>query len=294
VKSLEEKVRQFCAEHGVKLKKSLGQNFLIDEEVLEKIVSAANIQSDDHIIEIGPGIGILTAQLLKKAKKVTAIELDRTLVPLLKEYVARNQKPACVELTCGELGRTRRDETRNQLTIIQDNALRVPFPKTPYKIVANIPYHITSPLLRHAFMESPTPPYSLTLLLQREVAEKICDTESAGILTILVHLFGKPEVIVTVPPKSFLPPPKVDSAVLHVECFSQPLADKETLEQVFRLVKIAFSQKRKMLRNTLGAFPGGGELLSALKIDEKRRPQTLFVEEWLEMAKKSKEYLGDA
>ncbi|MBU0767394.1 ribosomal RNA small subunit methyltransferase A [Patescibacteria group bacterium] len=269
VEQLSRQVRQFCSDYLLRLNKDLGQHFLIDQNVLDQIVKAADIKQDDHIVEIGPGIGILTKELLKKAGKVTAIELDDRMLPLIEKFITNNQKL----------------ETRNQLTIIQDNALKVPFPTEKYKVVANIPYHITSPLLRHAFLESDVKPDSMTLLIQKEVAEKICDTKSAGLLTILVNLFGKPELITNVPPESFLPPPKVDSAVLHIECFKEPIADKETLEEIFRLAKVAFGQKRKMLRKTIGAFQGGMERLSAAAIDEKRRPQELSIEEWVRLAK---------
>ena len=270
--SLHEEVREFCQARGLRLSTDLGQHFLVDEAVLNAIVATADIQSNDHIVEIGPGIGILTKELLKSAGHVTAIELDKRLIPLLKKFVNKNQKL----------------ETRNKLEIVQGNALHTPLPTEPYKIVANIPYHITSPLLHHAFLESEVPPQSMTLLLQREVGEKISNKEDAGILTILVGLFGKPQYIMTVPPQAFLPPPKVDSAILHIECFEKPLAESETIETIFKLTKVAFGQRRKMLRNTLGAFHGGMERLSSLGIDEKRRPQTLTIEEWIALAKATK------
>jgi 16S rRNA (adenine1518-N6/adenine1519-N6)-dimethyltransferase len=276
---LETHVRQFCREHNLRLKKGLGQNFLIDQEILETIVEAAEIAHCDHIVEIGPGIGILTKELLRKASKVTAIELDPRLPPLIKEYVA---------------------EQGEALTITEGNALQVPFPDTPYKIVANIPYHITSPLLRKSFLpartervrsggESEVAPSSITILIQREVAEKICDTENASLLTILVGLFGKPQIITHVPPSAFLPPPKVDSAVVHISSFETSRADRETIEKVFELAHLAFSQKRKMIRKTIGAFHGGKEHLKALGIDEKRRPQTLSIDEWLSLARRMME-----
>ncbi len=260
--TLSDQVRQFCSSHSLKLNKKLGQHFLIDQSILDQIIESADIEEADHIVEIGPGIGILTRELLKKTNKVTAIEIDKRMIPLIGEY------------------------TNKELTIINENALQTPFPSKRYKIVANIPYHITSPLLRHAFMESEQAPESLTLLIQREVAEKICDEKSAGMLTILVNLFGKPKIVTKVPPEAFLPPPKVDSAVMHIDCFSEPLAEKPILEEIFKLTKIAFSQKRKMLRKTLGVFRSGAERLSALGIDEKRRPQELSTSEWVELATK--------
>ncbi|MEK7563159.1 MAG: 16S rRNA (adenine(1518)-N(6)/adenine(1519)-N(6))-dimethyltransferase RsmA [Patescibacteria group bacterium] len=268
-------VREFLRRNGIRLNTDLGQHFLIDEEVLRSIVEAAGIEPTDHVVEIGPGIGVLTAELLKRAAKVTAIELDERMIPLLRSFVTSSLSPASNHSAI---------QPFKNLTIINGNALHVPLPKHPYRIVANIPYHITSPLLRHVFLESSVHPDSLTLLIQREVAEKICDDEDRGLLTILVGLFGKPRIIRNVPPGCFLPPPAVDSAVLQIDCFDAPLADLETIEEVFRMVKIGFGQKRKMLRNTFGPFPELMERLSSLGIDEKRRPQTLSVEEWIALA----------
>lgn len=260
-----DQIRQFCLKKGLKMNTDLGQHFLIDDSILEKIVEAANIQKDETIVEIGAGIGILTHELLRKTKNVTTIEIDGTLIPLLHAYIkarGENKVP----------------------TVIQGNALNVDFPRIPYKIVANIPYHITSPLLRHAFLEGAAAPISLTLLIQREVAEKICDPTDAGILTIIVALFGKARIVTTVPPRCFLPPPKVDSAVLHIDCYDKPLADPQTMERIFMLTKHAFSQKRKMLRNTLGSLPNGPAMMEAVGIEPTRRPQTLSIQEWIQLA----------
>lgn len=260
---LDSDVRRFLSTHGIRLNKDLGQHFLVSESVLESIIDAADIQPKDTIVEIGAGIGILTRELVKKAQNVTAIEIDEKLIPLLKEF-------------SGNLP---------YLTVINGNALHIPFPKEPYKVVANIPYHITSPLLRHAFLESSSPPQSLTLLIQREVAEKICDVKNAGLLTIVVGLFGAPKIVATVPPSAFLPPPKVDSAILHIDCFEKPRTPPETIERIFTLVKLAFSQKRKMLRKSIGSLPNGMDFLRAADIDPKRRPQTLSIDEWIALAK---------
>jgi len=271
--SLPDEIRNFCRNHGLRLNTDLGQHFLLDSSILDRIVETAKISSTDTIVEIGPGVGVLTRELLKSAGKVIAIELDERMIPLLKKFAEESSPPPPGE------GRG-----VGELSIIQGNALHVSMPETPYKVVANIPYHITSPLLRHLFLESKKTPASLTLLIQREVAERICDMKDAGMLTILVGLFGKPAIVARVPPAAFLPPPKVDSAVLHIECFERPLADTKTIEQLFRLTKIGFGQKRKMLRNTLGAFHGGLERLAGLHIEPTRRPQTLSVEEWIALA----------
>ena len=262
---LDSTVRHFLSKHGIRLNKDLGQHFLINESVLDRIVEAANIQPKDTIVEIGAGIGILTRELVKKAQRVTAIEIDAKLIPLLKEFTANP----------------------THLTIINGNALHISFPTEPYKIVANIPYHITSPLLRHAFLESSSPPQSLTLLIQREVAKKICDTNNAGLLTIVVGLFGIPKIVATISPSAFLPPPKVDSAILHIQCFEKPRTTPQMTERILALVKLAFSQKRKMLCNTIGSLPDGLDRLARADLDPQRRPQTLTIEEWIQLAKAS-------
>jgi len=263
--ALADDIRGFCRKHGLSINTDLGQHFLIDEEVLEDIVSAGNVGPQDMVVEIGAGLGILTKELLKKAKNVMTIELDSRLLPLLDLYV-------------GEV------RTDDNLEVIQGNALQVPFPTVPYKIVANIPYHITSPLMRHAFLESDVRPTSLTLLIQREVAEKICDEEDRSLLGIIVAFFGKSRIVRHVPPKCFLPPPAVDSSVLHIDCHAQPLTDTATMERVFMLAKVAFSQKRKMLRNTIPTLPDGEAILTKSGIDPTRRPQTLSIDEWITLA----------
>ncbi|MBT5468304.1 ribosomal RNA small subunit methyltransferase A [Candidatus Peregrinibacteria bacterium] len=263
---LAKEVRQYCSDNLLRLNTDLGQHFLVDEMVLDEIVTSGDIQEDDHIVEIGPGIGVLTRELLYNAGKVTAVEIDERMISLLKQFTGYS----------------------SILTIINNDALKVDFPEEPYKIIANIPYHITSPLLRHAMMESKVRPTSMTLLIQKEVADRICDKKSECLLSIIVKLFGEPKKICNVPPTSFLPPPKVDSAVIHIECFKEPLTDGATIDLVMKYAKIGFSMKRKMLRNSFATFPEGLELLSAASIDETRRPQTLSVQEWIAVANASK------
>jgi len=263
---LKNEVRQFCSDNLLRLNTDLGQHFLVDENILEEIVHSGDIKETDHIVEIGPGIGVLTRELLYGAGKVTAVEIDERMISLLKHFTGYS--PA--------------------LHIVNNDALKVELPDEPYKIIANIPYHITSPLLRHAMLESKTRPQSMTLLIQKEVADRICDTKSESLLSITVKLFGEPHKVCNVPPAAFLPPPKVDSAVIHIECFKEPLVDKNTIDRVIKFAKIGFSMKRKMLRNSFVTFPGGLELLSTAGIEETRRPQTLSVHEWIAVAKASK------
>ncbi len=256
--NLRERVTGFCRAAGLTLNTNLGQHYLIDEEVLRAIVESGRITPGESVVEIGAGIGVLTEALLQAGAVVEAIEFDARIIPLLKSFIGSG-KP---------------------LTIIEGNALHVDFPTTPYKIVANIPYHITSPLLRHVFLESPRAPTLVTLLIQREVAERICDEDDRGLLTVVVSLFGKPSIVRHVPSSSFLPPPKVDSSVLHIDCFQKPLADGPTIDALLKLLKVGFGQKRKMLRNTIDTA-----LLEKVDIDPTRRPQTLTTEEWIALAK---------
>lgn len=267
--ALRDRILSLLRLHDIRLNTNLGQHFLVDEEILEKIVQSGDIQPTDHIVEIGPGIGVLTSELLKRAAHVTVIELDDRFIPLLKKYV---------QIHAEEI-------PSSHLSTIHQNALQTPFPIAPYKIIANIPYHITSPLLRHAYLESPTRPTAMTLLIQREVAEKICDEDHAGILTIIVKLFGNPRLICTVVPDAFVPPPAVNSAVLHITSHAEPLADPTTIESILRLLKIGFAGKRKMLRNTLGQMENGMALLEKAGIDPTRRPEHLKVEEWIALVR---------
>lgn len=254
--------------NGVRLSKDFGQHFLIDESVLRSMTEAAHLKHSDDVVEIGAGIGVLTKELLARAGHVTAIEVDSRFLPLLQEYVGLKERD------------------RHRLTLVRSNALKVDYPLEPYKIVANIPYHITSQLLKHAYLRTPRAPESITILIQKEVADKICGRER-GILTVLVELFGAATFVRHVPPGCFLPPPKVDSAIVHIRSHPSPLADKDTLDAVFRLTSTAFAGRRKMLRRTLGKFHQTAEWFRAASVDPERRPETLSVHEWISLAKAS-------
>lgn len=268
-------VQAFLRAHGLKPDPDWGQHFLIEPSVLRTLVEAGELTRSDTVLEIGAGIGVLTKELLAHAGRVIAVEVDRRWIPLLEEYVGAD----AIE--------------RGRLEILQGNALKVPYPLAPYKIVANIPYHITSHLFKHVFLGPVRRPQSLTLLVQKEVAEKICATargHARTMLTILVELFGTPSYVRNVPPGAFLPPPRVDSAVIHVRCFEQPLAEGKVLDAVLRLTSQAFGKKRKMLRRSLGKFHGGMELLERASISPERRPETLEIREWVALARAAVEH----
>ncbi len=268
-------IKMLLASHSKILKKSLGQNFLIDENILQKIITNANINKKDHIIEVGPGIGVLTQKLAENAKKITSIELDKNLLPILKTTL----------------------ENYKNIEIINSNALKYTPPQTNYKVVANIPYNITSPLIRH-FLYRENKPKTITLLIQKEVAEKICELEpNMSILSLQIALFGKTKYISTVSKNCFLPAPKVDSAIIHIEIF--PKSHKNYIplkeaEKILTLAKHAFTQKRKKLSNTLiqnlskNKNSNSAKTPSPLEIKEKlislslenNRPQTLSIQDW--------------
>lgn len=264
--SLSDTVRAMSRTLGIRLNTDLGQHFLIDQAVLDSIVESGRITPGERIVEIGAGMGILTKELLRAGARVTAVELDRRWFAPLYAYV-------------GELG------DGGRLTLIQGNALQAEFPDEPYAIIANIPYHITSPLLRHAFLESKVAPSRLTLLIQREVAQRICDAEDGNLLALTVSIFGKPSIVRSVPASCFLPPPKVESAVLQIDCFPEPRVDIPTMDRMLWLAKVAFAGKRKMLNNTIGRTENGMEILAAAGIETTRRPQTLTTDEWIRLAR---------
>lgn len=262
----------FLRAHGLKPDPSWGQHFLMDDSVIRTMLETARLTPENTVVEVGAGIGVLTKELLKHADRVIAIEVDRRWIPLLEQYVGMEEFPP------------------GQLTVLRANALKIAYPEEPYTIVANIPYHITSHLLRHVFLHTPRRPDSLTLLVQREVAEKICASKRGSartILSILVELFGEPSYVRAVPPGAFLPSPQVDSAIIHIACHRTPKAEGEVLDAVLRLSSLAFGKKRKMLRRSIGKFHGGMELLEMASIEPERRPETLTVDEWVALARAS-------
>jgi 16S rRNA (adenine1518-N6/adenine1519-N6)-dimethyltransferase len=236
----------------------------MDESILHQTIAAAALIPGEEVLEIGPGIGILTRELLHAGAHVTAVEFDQRFISLLQNFCQYSP----------------------QLTAMQGNALHAPLTlDRPYKIVANIPYHITSPLLHRFFLEVPRLPTSLTLLIQKEVAQTICAPTTESILSLLVQLFGRPEIICTVPPSCFLPPPKVDSAVLHISHVKAPFEDLSRVHSILKLAKHAMSNRRKMLRNTIGSLQGGMAALKRACIDPVRRPESLTASEWILLEK---------
>lgn len=250
----------------VKAKKSLGQNFLKDQKILSKIVEAGELTESDTVLEIGPGKAALTAELLKNAGKVIAVELDDRLIDPLRKQFGKNPK----------------------FELIHGDALKYTPPSEHYKLIANIPYYISSPLLKHFLLEQflgGNPPKLIVFMIQKEVAKKILAKGGKhSVLSLQVHLFGDPELICTVPPEAFEPPPKVDSAVIKIRVHEKPKIQGD-LKKLFRLFHVSFAQKRKKLSNNLAnAFKKEPseirETLEKLKIDPDIRAEALTLDEW--------------
>lgn len=264
-------------QYGLRPDKKLGQNFLIDSAALERIVNIAEVGPKDFILEIGPGLGSLTRYLAATARQVLAIELDRKLIPVLKDNLAEYPNVILIQ---GDILNLRLDEAIPQLDLNPQSD-----ENSTYLVVANIPYYITSALLRH-LLEAQFKPSRVVLTVQREVAERICAAPGdLSLLALSVQVYGQPQVKAHIPAGSFYPPPQVDSAVVRVDLYQEPLVPTSWLNDFFRLAKAGYSQKRKTLRNALAgglAMPSQqvNELLVGAQIDPQRRAETLTIPEW--------------
>ncbi len=256
-------LRQF----GIHPDKSLGQNFLIDESALRKIIEIAEISRDEAVLEVGPGLGGLTCQLAAQARHVVAVELDDRLIPILEQELASFSN---VQLIQGD--------------ILAQNPAEL-FDERGYLVVANIPYYITSILIRH-LLESSLKPSRLILTVQREVAERICaQPGELSLLALSVQVYGQPQIRARIPAGAFYPAPTVESAVVRVDIYATPRIPAPQMDAFFRLTKAGFSQKRKTLSNALAASLAWPKqevvaMLLAAQIDPRRRAETLSLEEW--------------
>jgi len=251
--------------------KRLGQHFLIDQSALEGVIEAADIQKSDVVLEIGAGLGSLTRLLAIHSRNVLAVELDFTLIPPLEEVISGFPN---VEIIQGDILRL----NLNQLMNVSG-----------FLVIANIPYYITSVLIRN-LLETSRPPKRLVLTLQREVAERICASPGKmSVLALSVQVYGKPDIMAYIPSAAFYPQPNVDSAILRVDRYPEPQIPISLLPTFFRLVKAGFSQKRKTLRNSLAGGmrwkPDQSEaILYQSGINSMRRAETLNLKEWGELA----------
>ena len=256
--------------YQVQPKKSLGQNFLVDPNGLNKVLKAAKVSPQDIVLEIGAGLGSLTYLLAQQSRQVVAVELDHRLIAPLREALA---------------GFT-------NVTICEGDMLKlspdVLIDAERYVVVANIPYYITSALIRH-LLEADHKPTRMVLTVQQEVAERILARDGKmSLLALSVQVYGKPELKARIPAGCFYPPPEVDSAVLSIELYEEPLVPSGSLDLFFKLAHAGFAQKRKTLRNTLATgmneSPAWAEkLLTAAGIDPQRRAETLSMQEWRQL-----------
>lgn len=260
-------VRTLLRRYNLDPYKGLGQNFLVDQNSLKKIVDSAEVGKEDTVLEIGAGLGNLTRLLAQAARRVVAVEIDHKLIPPLQEVMSRHENCEIIEGDILEL---------NPAVIIGESG---------YLVVANIPYYITSAIIRH-LLTNESKPKRLVLTMQSEVAKRICaEPGDLSLLALSVQVFGTPHIMASIPAAAFFPPPKVDSSTLRVDIFPEPLMTDRQLTLFFRLAKAGFLQKRKMLRNTMAAglhlSPAQAEeLLQSAGIDPARRAQTLDLVEW--------------
>ncbi len=277
--SLAYKTKQIIKKYEFNFKKNFGQNFLVDERVLDKIVSAAQISKNDLIIEVGPGIGTLTQAMAKKAGKVISVEIDKTLVPVLKELL----------------------EDYDNIEIINEDILKVDIKKIienhkgmgmNVKMVANLPYNITTPIIMN-ILENHIPLESLTVMIQKEVAYRMNakpSTKDYGSLSLVCQYYCEPYIVANVPQNCFMPRPNVDSAVIKLTVLNKPPVDVNNEEFMFEFIKAAFSQRRKTLVNCL--YSGNilnlskeetGNILNSLGYDDRVRGESLSLNDYAKM-----------
>lgn len=275
------RTREILERHGFSFKKSLGQNFLTEPNILRNIVAAANLNEESHIIEVGPGIGALTEHLARTGGEVLAFEIDQRLIPVLEETLA----------------------PYDNVTVVNQDILEVDLKQVteaifggdyPLSVVANLPYYITTPIMMH-FIESAINVVEMVVMMQKEVAERITakpGTKAYGSLSIAVQYYMETEIAFIVPKTAFVPQPNIDSAILRLNRRSEPIASVNDETFFFKLVKAAFQQRRKTLWNNLQHTFGKDEEtkqwlqegLDKAGIDPKRRGETLSIQEFANLS----------
>jgi len=274
---------------GIRPKKGLGQNFLVDPAHRARIVAAAELTRDDTVLEIGPGPGVLTELIAEQAGRVIAVELDDRLIPLLRNRFANQPHVSIVhadilKVDAGALmleARSWRLETHGAQPSASSNQL----PVSSYKVIANLPYYLTSAVIRQ-LLESTPPPERLVLTVQREVAERmVAAPPEMSLLALGVQFYCTGQIAEKIPAGAFYPVPKVDSAVVRLDRRVESVVSGVTSEAFFRVAKAGFSQPRKQLRNSLAAGLSRPPVeveawLSSVGIDPRRRAETLTIEEW--------------
>lgn len=272
--------------YGFNFQKKFGQNFLIDTHVLDKIISESGITKDDCVLEIGPGIGTMTQYLCENAREVIAVEIDKALIPILEDTLS----------------------AYDNVTVINDDILKVDIQKIvdeknggrPIKVVANLPYYITTPIIMGLF-ESHLPLKSITIMVQKEVADRMQvgpGTKDYGALSLAVQYYAKPEIVANVPPNCFMPRPNVGSAVIRLTKYDEPPVFVENEEFMFSLIRATFNQRRKTLVNAIGNAPNlnitkemVAEVLNDMGESATVRGETFSLEKFAEFSNKILEKL---
>lgn len=274
-----------CQKYGLRPSKKYGQNYLIDPSVIEKIIIAADLSSTDTVIEVGPGFGTLTFALVARAQKVFTFEIEKKLQPYWEQVLETRNKKL-------ETGGSERENIEivwgNVLNEIRNWKLET----GEYKVVANLPYQITSPLIR-TFLEAEQPPQLMVLMVQKEVAERICAKPGdMSLLSVAVQYYAKPEIVMIVPRTSFWPAPAVDSAIVRIKNYESRIMNSEFTKHFFTVVKAGFAQRRKLLIKNLEPIVGKKEkgklkeTFSTLGLKPEARAQELSVEQWLKTAER--------
>lgn len=272
-----EETKFIMKKYGISANKSLGQNFLIDDEVISKIVESANISNEDLVIEIGPGLGTLTNELLKKAKKVIAIELDERMIEILEDRFSLYNK---IEIINNDVLKV----NLNELIKKEKQEIGV----KEVKIVANLPYYITTPIIMK-LLEEKSDIETITVMIQKEVADRLCETpggKQSGAITYTIYYYAEAEKVQKVPNTSFIPAPEVDSEVIKLKIRKEPPIQVKDEERLFKIIKYAFMQRRKTLINALSQcdiFKSKEEIkniLDSLGISEKIRGEALTIQEF--------------
>lgn len=269
------KTQDIVKKYGFNFTKSLGQNFLIDKQVVMDIVNGAEVGPEDFVIEIGPGVGTLTVEMLKKAKKVTSIEIDKDLIPILTEEL----------------------KDYDNFELIHKDALKVNFDEVigdekSVKVAANLPYYVTTPLIAQ-LLKSGAKFQSITIMIQKEVADRMDakpNTRDYGSLSLMVQYYAETRVIRTVAPSSFMPRPKVESIIIRLDRLDTPRVKVQNEEFLFALIRDVFNMRRKTLWNGVKNLGVGKEDLEKAfeeaNVDPKRRGETLTIEEFATLADK--------
>ena len=272
------RTKEVLAKYNMSAKKKFGQNFLIDSHVLEGIVEAAGVTDDDLVLEIGPGIGSLTQYLAEAAGKVVAVEIDKTLLPVLADTLSEYDNVTVINQ---DILKVDLDE------IVSENGGR------PIKVVANLPYYITTPIIMKLF-ESRARIESITVMVQKEVADRMAagpGGKDYGSLSLAVGYYAKAVTVMDVPPSSFIPQPNVGSAVVNLSRYTEPRVKVRDEKRLFEIVRTAFNQRRKTLSNSLSNNPSLGvsrqevaDALLKMGVDEKARGEILTLEQFAELS----------